>query len=151
MFIYMGGTYRVVEESGRLGLHRPYYDKKKYAALTPTQADAMYGRLDAKVKAYLQEFRVPQQLVERMFATSSDDVYWLSRSEIDDLGRMPQWLDEQVLARCGQPQDSSDNRWINCMNKLVRKEKIQGIDQLVGPNATPIWKEARDMFLSPRD
>jgi hypothetical protein len=55
--------------------------------------------LDAE--KYLHALRVPNAIIDEMFAKASSDIHWLSEAELEQLGLRPPWYEEVLVARCG--------------------------------------------------
>jgi ATP-dependent protease ClpP protease subunit len=99
-FIYLAGVYRFAA-AGDLGIHRAYFDPSVTSELSVRDAEKRQEELRAMVAKILSEDAVPQNLIERMNRTSSSEIYWLSREEIDSIGVRPAWYEEALMARCG--------------------------------------------------
>lgn len=96
---------------GRLGIHRPFYDKKGFASLSAEEAAEAYKKVDRAVRVYLLEMGVPIKWIDKMFSISSGDVYWLSQSEIHELSGRTPFYDEWMRAKCPDglsPEEQSD-------------------------------------------
>jgi len=57
-----------------LGIHRPYFEPYNFAKLSLAQAEAKHKALLREVRAYLEANEVPQYLIEKMFALSSEQI-----------------------------------------------------------------------------
>lgn len=89
-------------KEGRLGLHRPYYNKKYFAGLSLDQAKEKYKMLDALVSSYLREMSVPTVLGEKMMSVPSTAVEYISMEEYVRLtGVSPPAIQEWLIAQCG--------------------------------------------------
>jgi ATP-dependent protease ClpP protease subunit len=103
-FIYMGGVERSVNRGGRLGLHRPYFNKNFYSNLTTSEAERVYEENAQRSISYLKEMGTPQESIERMFKTSSSSMFYLSPEESHDLlGDRAPFYEEWIFAKCGEP------------------------------------------------
>jgi hypothetical protein len=88
---------------GQLGLHRPYFDRSRYAQLTPIDARNAYQELDTSVRDYLVELKVPTDIIERMFRTKSTDAEYIADvALIDKLGQEAPYFEEWLIAKCGE-------------------------------------------------
>jgi|TARA_B110000211_G_scaffold133717_1_gene153314 hypothetical protein len=100
VFIYVAGVERIA--GGDLGLHRPYFDKGYFSDLTSLQAEMKYSELKQASAEYLKDMEVPQNLIERIFKTSSTEVDLISAVEANDLfGKRSNFYGEWVKAKCG--------------------------------------------------
>lgn len=97
--IWLGGSKRLGDV---VRIHRPYYDPQVYQGLSLGAAKEAYQLLEQKTNDYLKEYGVPDSIRAKMFATSSTDAYYLSRT---DLGLLRESAYEQELinAKCGAP------------------------------------------------
>jgi hypothetical protein len=68
-----------------IGIHRPYFEPHYFSKLSISQAEAKHEELMREVRAYLAARDVPQYLIEKMFALSSNEVYWLTWDDLDQL------------------------------------------------------------------
>lgn len=115
VLVFFGGVDRHVSDNidsryGRkqqktypvIGLHRPYYEKARFAALNPAEAQVQYANLEREVKLYLEEMGAPTELINRMFRRASNDIDLVPDSEFSKMyqAREP-FLDEWLIARCG--------------------------------------------------
>lgn len=73
--------------TGRIGLHRPYFNKALYGQLGTARASADYAKHEHYVRNYLDESKIPTDIVDVMFLTSSADVkYFPDEVLINRLG-----------------------------------------------------------------
>lgn len=98
-FIYAAGVER--KSSSKIGLHRPYYGKSYFAGLTSTQAQEKYNSLDLKIRLYLRDMGVSDNITNRMFATPSNKIYYVNKEEAEFLlGFRAPFYGEWLLAKC---------------------------------------------------
>jgi hypothetical protein len=84
-------------ELGPIGIHRPYLDDIGGGhTAARRQEEVMLVMRD-----YLTRLAVPSGLIDKMMTSPSNDVYWLSSTEIQSLGRFPPGVEEQLIAKCG--------------------------------------------------
>lgn len=104
VFIYVAGVER--DSKGKIGLHRPYFDKKYFATLDSLEAKEKYEELKAVSIAYLREMEVSQAIIERIFATASSGADVLAAEEANQLlgYRLP-FYEEWLMAKCGKYTD----------------------------------------------
>jgi hypothetical protein len=85
-----------------MGLHRPYYDAKKYSALNPTEAREQYVKLEREVKNYLTDMGAPPSVIERMFRKASNQIDIVSDKEFESMYQTREpFFDEWLIAKCG--------------------------------------------------
>lgn len=88
---------------GKLGLHRPFYDRGQYSSLNPAEARSAYEELEAYVRAYLLGLKVPSEIVETMFRTKSTNTVFISDLDmIEKLGQEAPFFEEWLIAKCGE-------------------------------------------------
>jgi hypothetical protein len=102
-FLYAAAERRGVAR-GRVGIHRPVFDDRFYDRSPSASVRSESRTVREVVDAFLAEYDVPNALRERMFATPSTSMYWLSDRDIENLGSQAAWAQEQERARCG-PRD----------------------------------------------
>lgn len=87
-----------------VGLHRPYYLKSVFAALSPTESQTAYARLEREVREYLGNMGASERLIERMFRSASSDVDLIESEEFKELINVEEpFIEEWKIARCGAP------------------------------------------------
>jgi hypothetical protein len=94
---------------GTVGVHRPWFEPATLAGATPDAARLRYAGLLADLRGRLLDWMVPQALIERMFATPSSALYWLSAGDLGLLGSNAPWFAEYAAARCGLDGQASAN------------------------------------------
>lgn len=100
VLLYLAGAIRSVDVQGRVGVHRPYFDKQYFASLPASKAQKEYGELEDKFRAYLVMQGLPQSIIEKLMATSSKNIYWLNDQELGLIGWAPPYFDELIFAKC---------------------------------------------------
>jgi ATP-dependent protease ClpP protease subunit len=108
IFALAGGAYREPYITGydyidaRVGIHRPYLID---TSLTTSQVQKAATDIEAKVRAYFREMNISQRLVDDMMVIPSNQVRWLSASDIDLyglLGSDPVIEEARILAGAKQ-------------------------------------------------
>jgi len=87
------------QQGNVIGVHRPHFDPRLYASLSPAAARAQYEQAEAEVESHLRRMNFPDTLIRIMYATSSQDIGYLSKSEMSQVGELPPYLQELVIAR----------------------------------------------------
>lgn len=115
VFIYASGVER--DTRGKIGLHRPYFDKEYFSNLTSLEAKRKYEKLKQQSFAYLKELEVAQSLIDRIFQTGSTEVDILEADEANKLfGTRSPFYEEWLTAKCGkytEKQSKVLNSWGN--------------------------------------
>jgi hypothetical protein len=118
-----------------IGVHRPIFDPKEYAKLSLREARRQYGEMVRTVKAYLKEMDIPDYIIRKMMAASSEEMHYLSaeqaKSLTNDAARQ-----EWTIAKCGGTREFLE-QW----NAAVRRKDIRRIKELLhqqknNPNCT---------------
>ncbi len=115
VLLFMGGIDRLARDNSDdrfgdkgvgipvIGLHRPYFEKERFAELTPDQARQSYRALEYAVRAYLTDMEVPQLLIDRMFRASSQEIDFVADDKFSELiQQKSSFLDEWLIAKCGR-------------------------------------------------
>lgn len=81
---------------GPVGVHRPYFQTTVGGpGATKKQEDLM-----ATMTVFLQQARVPQNLIDKMMSSPSNDIYWLNSEELQLLGAYTPGVEEELIAKC---------------------------------------------------
>lgn len=100
VFIFVAGVERRAE--GAVGLHRPYYEKEYFKDLNVDEAKKKYEELKSHSISYLLKMGVPQQVINRIFQTSSSNIDYIAQSDVSSvLGYRLPFYDEWLTAKCG--------------------------------------------------
>ena len=133
--------------TGTIGVHRPYVNPTRLTTLSILESEASQKRLMRAARAYLVEHDVPTNIIDKMFQSSSLEVYWLSRNELDiQLGRRPPWYEQYLIAHCGynkekearyfETNDEALGKWLTnvdtCGNKLSSGQSRKFLNSISG-------------------
>jgi len=138
--VFLAGSDRKVMW-GQLGTHRPYFDRAMYRNHSPLQISQAQLELEDAVRRYVRAHGVSDQLIGRMMAHSSKDVYWLSDSEQAELEGEQSWFQEFMIATCkhdprreaeiykgwlsGAEKTTTDQYWLartyDCINREIAR------------------------------
>lgn len=92
---------RFAAEDAKFGLHRVYFDKEKFKNLSFVDAQKIYEKLELKYKSYLEEIRVPRNVIDKLLSYSSDNAWLVSGKDMKKyLPRYNPALEELLIARC---------------------------------------------------
>lgn len=125
-FIFLAGDNRIaagtidgrmtIHSFGYIGLHRPHLK------LDPARRD---GSIDAErrqhgvmqiTSAYLRNEDIPQRLIDLMMSRPSDDIYWMTANDIEQLGNYSPGREELLISRCGYSRKIGDELAIAKLN-----------------------------------
>lgn len=138
VLIFYGGVRRDVADNGYfrddkhiipvIGLHRPYYDSQYYSSLTIKEAKRAYEKLENAVRTYLSNMGAPNDLIERMLRTASDDIELVRAEEFAYIYEKKEpFFEEWLIAKCGAPTDGKEilKREDYLFYKNITKQKFQ--------------------------
>lgn len=80
-------------ERGYIGVHRPFYSN---SGPKDRQADLMIA-----VTRYLEQRLVPRRIIDQMMVRPSNDIYWLTEKDLEELGEYSPPLEEYLIKECG--------------------------------------------------
>ncbi|MBB5048529.1 hypothetical protein HNR60_003296 [Rhodopseudomonas rhenobacensis] len=98
-FIWVSGFTR---DGNTIGIHRFTYVDARGVPYSVSQTNSQYLRDQRKLSEFLWRKGVAPFIINRMFATDPDDMYFLNSSEIALLQRTP-GVTDYVKARCSEP------------------------------------------------
>jgi hypothetical protein len=120
-----------VREGGRMGIHRLYWPGTDFGNLPPAEARVRYKKAQDTFTAYLTKLDVPQSMIDRLFATDSHSMYYLSWPEMQLMQSTP-FVEEMTYSRCGKSKKesmSAKNNWtmredpehIECYRSILKQ------------------------------
>jgi hypothetical protein len=125
-----------VREGGYVGIHRLYWKGSEFGTLSPSQARARYETAQQNYTAYLKRLNVPQTIIDRLFATDSHSMYYLTWPEHELMQSTPH-IEEMTYLKCGQSKTqhmSRENNWtttqdinhVNCYRGILKEAMREG-------------------------
>ena len=78
---------------GVVGLHRPYR-----ANIGDVENDQ--NQLMKRIQGYLEQQMLSRRLIDLMMSRPSNDIYWLTRADFDELGEYSPQIEELLIRRC---------------------------------------------------
>lgn len=91
-----------------IGIHHPYFNSKFFSGLTPKDARETYEKMANRVRAYFNKLSVPESILNRMWRTMADEMYFLNKDEVDSLRNPDAWRDQYLRDKCGSiPRDGT--------------------------------------------
>ncbi len=126
----------LTREGGLVGIHRLFWLGSEFGNLPVAEARARYEAAQASYTAYLRKLDVPQTIVDRLFATDSRSIYYLTWPEHELMQSTP-YLEEVTLSRCGKSKVehmSKSNNWtmtedakhIECYRGILKEVMASG-------------------------
>lgn len=101
-FIWATGTPRHASSNpsssylGLVGLHRPYLRNPE----NTTKSLDFQSDLQKKISYFLSNNLIPTRLVDLMMARPSNDIYWLTRHDIEEIGDFSAPIEELFINKC---------------------------------------------------
>jgi hypothetical protein len=78
VLILAAGVLRSADQGSVVAIHRPTFEAKYFAGLSPDDARSKYLQMTQKVRNYLSEMGMSDRLFEQMMSISSKDIRVLS-------------------------------------------------------------------------
>jgi hypothetical protein len=113
-FIFLAGDHRLAlgilatgnasitsPVAGYIGLHRPHLESGLAKEYSSSDAELLQHGIMQKISDYLHNEDVPQRLIDLMMSRPSNDIYWMTQNDIDQLGEYSPSLEELLISRCG--------------------------------------------------
>jgi hypothetical protein len=147
VLLWLSGSSRIVEplSNARIGIHRPVYSTDGYyKGLSLKDAQQQYAKATDSFNEFVLKQGLPESLIEKLMATSSNEIYWLSPAELSLIGSSPPFFAEKFSATCPKLNKNDFSQTMDerraCERKLIRNDKAIGLNQLIqGVNDT--WWE----------
>ena len=83
VLIFAAGAVRAAWDGSKVGIHRPYFDQRLFAGLTPDQARVKYDALSREVQAYLAKMGMAEELFIEMMKVPSNEIRTLTLDELE--------------------------------------------------------------------
>lgn len=94
---------RVLSEEPVLGIHRPYLNPEVNRKLSASESRSRYEAIEASARKLLGQVSVPQDIVDTMFRTSSNEISLISSSDFDaKIGQSQPYYQEWLKSKCGK-------------------------------------------------
>jgi hypothetical protein len=89
----------VTREGNFVGVHRFRFDEMYFGSLSPSEAKMKYAEAETVFRSYLAKLNVSASIVDRLFATDSKSMYYLSKADLQLIQSTP-YLEELTEAKC---------------------------------------------------
>jgi ATP-dependent protease ClpP protease subunit len=155
LLLWLSGSTHKVGPTGRVGIHRPTFPESFYREKATKNVEIEYEKMVRIFRDFVINQGLPNSIYEKLISTSSDDIYWLSKSDLNLIGTMPAYLEEKQQAICGDlitraSNNSSDRAAFekarSCIFSIDRDIRISGFDIFFGKNNEQ-WNKARRILL----
>lgn len=105
-----------------LGLHRPYFSKEYFEGLSASEAQKKYVTMSNDVRIYLTNMGIPENIIERMFATGSDEIIYIDKGTVESINKVP-FFDEWIKAGCKTLSKEENDERRNLGVKILWRDK----------------------------
>jgi hypothetical protein len=128
LLLYLSGGMRIVNK-GRLGVHRPYFKNAYFDQLPLVKAEVEYKKMERDFYDFVTSQGLPRSIYEKLLATPSTEVYWLTSNDLALIGMSPPYLEEKIIAACGAvPKNLTDmDAYIKCQRGVIFPHSIDGV------------------------
>jgi hypothetical protein len=147
LLLWLAGASRGFDSAGSVGMHRPRFSKEYEKSLSLKEYQKRYQLMSDNFKTFVRRQGLPESLYERLVATSSDNVYWLTEDDWQLVGTWPPYYAEKLLSTCGPIPNGSVAEHNKCEAGLTVREKAEAFDRIVGDRKDAWWAAARARFL----
>jgi len=118
-------------EGDVLGLHRMRFTDPMFAGVPTDTARLLYERAIQEGMGYLRKMGIPENIIQLNFGTSSGNLRYLSKQEVQPMLGLSPGIEELKLARCGrQPGNNSNDsarlRYFNCTQAIYEEDSRKG-------------------------
>lgn len=138
LLLWLSGVLRAAGP-GQIGVHRPYFEQTYFRDLPVAEANRRYSEMSKQYKKFLLRQGFPESLYEKLNATPSSDVYWLTVKDLELVGASPPYYQEKLLASCGQLLHD-DMKFLNCHGEISAPERIINVDLIIGDKKNEQWE-----------
>lgn len=98
-YIYAGSAVRYATPN-TIGVHRPFLPRETMIGLSPEKAEKFTKEKYNEISKWLTKNEIPQDIIEKSFQRSSQEIYWLSEDDLSRIGNRSSWYEEWLIARC---------------------------------------------------
>lgn len=100
-FIWINGSTRTAgfvgsRYFGPVGLHRPYLTSMQNSNAALSEQNSLMAR----VSTYLDSKVIPRRFSDLMLSRASNEIYWMTAQDIEDIRDVPPDLEELYVSRC---------------------------------------------------
>lgn len=150
LLFYLSGANRYVEQGGRIGIHRPTFPREFYEKNNTKNIEDKYEKMSSAFQSFVLQQGLPNSIYEKLIATANNDIYWLSKYDIDLIGISPRAIEEKTHALCwglvkeSRQTKTSDakERARKCVVNITNDVRIQSFDSVFGKK-DQLWNQFR--------
>lgn len=112
-----------------LGLHRPYFQKEYFKDLSASEAEIKYATMSNDVRIYLANMDIPENIIEKMFATGSDEILYIDEAIVESINKVP-FFDEWIKASCKPLSKIENDEYFKLLLKYIRHKSFPKSENL---------------------
>jgi hypothetical protein len=132
-YIFAGSAVRYATPN-TIGVHRPYLPRNIMMDISPAAVERFTTEKYNELGKWLAKNSIPQDIVDKSFQRSSQEIYWLNNEDLIRVGTRAPWYEEWLIARCPEYPKAEklfmQNPSIQNKNALEASAQCQhGIDQ----------------------
>jgi ATP-dependent protease ClpP protease subunit len=145
VLLWLSGAWHIAPDNGKIGLHRPIFASNYYKKLSIKDSQREYDKLSVNFLNFISKQGLPNSLSEKLMATSSDEIYWLSSKDISLIGLWPPYYAEKLIANCPKLDETmASMKAVNiCEKRITYNERVNNIDKLINGSNDPTWEWVR--------
>lgn len=121
-FLIMASSVSRSWQKYTVGLHRPYLTAESVGRISALEAIEHQERAMNAVESYLRALRVPQNIINVMMSTSSDNILWLDEPGVT-FGRYSPSYEQLLVTKCGLD--------VNLERRYFSGEKIASLKKVL--------------------
>ena len=123
------------QTGGAVGLHRPY--RANIDGVVNDQHQLM-----RRIQEYLEKQMVSRRLIDLMMSRPSNDVYWLTSTDFDELGEYSPQIEELLIRKCEYVRVTTRSADAGLdPNRMLRS--ITCANDVLGDARAKAWKEVK--------
>jgi hypothetical protein len=106
---------QILAEEPVIGIHRPFLNPQLNRSLSATQSRERYEAIEAATRKLMGQVSVPQDLVDVMFRTPSNEIHWIKSADFSKkISQYQPYYQEWIKSKCG----SLDSKEINDLARV---------------------------------
>lgn len=98
-FIFAGSAIRYATPN-TIGVHRPFLPSELLKSISPSKTEEVMIKKYGELSNWLAKNNIPQDIIDKSFQRSSQEIYWLDDEDLNKIGTRATWYEEWLIARC---------------------------------------------------
>jgi len=152
VLLWLSGAQRHVglrSKEGRIGIHRPTLPAEDIKKIPVKELEGIFREMNSSFKNFVLEQGLPLSIYERLLATDSSEMYWLTKEDLRLIGSSPAYFMEKMKTTClpiagryyEDKNDANLQALKKCNSDLTLNERLLAVDSLLGKNKPVGWSE----------